>query len=793
MPTINVKGGGAASPPGGGGGKVPDNVNAMVDFMGSNKRLAMGMMEAAQSEYRLRRMLVNEAKKMADAAQKAAETIAKAAAAQEKKSTQAAEKAERQVQADRAKRAKLEEQGAMRAYRMQEDVRRKEQRERENRARLEEQGSMRVFRMQEDDRRREERELRARTQHRNKTRREALHAFGFGAIAGGAVGGFAAGDLGGILGAVGGGLGGGLGFMGGNAIGGPIGGLIGKAVGAAIGSLAGMAVNPFHSAYSAAKPFFDFQEDAYAVGRGRGQSGQGVQDALFRRGRIPQDFLAQAGLSPDAAAKALLQGPIAQGDIRETLTTFGNLTNRSGAFAGLGADAVQGVLGRGRGYGINAPTEAGTGRMQSLIDMLSEANARGFDKSKLLDSVNTSLDTLVNNSGQADIKNITQMTKELMNTGLPGGMTGATSRGIVAGNAALGQNVLSNGLTTLMLSSLLPKYNNFKTAADVAKFAGVSADKIPSTAMADILDASKNGQFNTALRLVSSPAVMGAGQLQNRINEAYPSMGLPENMRSIVTSSAGGISLSEAQVDEQRRRMGDNGMSPLDKAIMRYNGNNPDYAAKVEAIYAKKFGGQATGQFDQKIGAAGYMKRLTDAGVPAGTAAMIVKEAQRDGINPLLLASIGLQESGLNPAQGFGGVNANGTRDFGMFQINSSNRGKYPKAFQAGNVGANVAAGADILAYTMRKNGVENFSNAPNSALYAKAEAGQGDLNAAHLSAAFLVPLADKFARAVDKFTDSIERFAGSGNPDKVGHAPPVAGKTFGERVYNRAFGQISP
>ena len=622
-------------------------------------------------------------------------------------------------------------------------------------------------------------------------RRENIKAFGFGAVAGGVIGGAAAGDLGGVLGAVGGGLGGGLGSMIGNAIAPGIGGIVGRAIGAAVGSLAGVAVNPYSKVYQATKPYLNFQEDAYALGRLRGQSGLQMDRGLLNRSPAPFKFLQDVGMGPDDAAKALLSlGYVPQGDFRKTVTTIGTLANKTQAFAGLGQDAVTGLLGRAGAYGINSANETGTGRAQSTIDMLSAAVAQGFDHSRLLDSVESSLDTLVQQSGRADLEGITKLVTQTMATGLPGGITGATAKDVVSASASMGENILQNPMTSAGLTLLAAKkYNNLKTAQDVARFAGVSSpDQIDPTMMQDILSAANSGRLNTALRLASSPAVQAAGHLQTLGTESFPLTGLPADTRSIYAGNFTGLSLSASQGYNSSLRFGN--MNATDIGIMRYNGNNPGYANSVENWYSRMFGGKATSQFDPKIGKKGYLKQLLAKGIDPEVARDLVDSSAKRGLNPLLLASVGMQESHLNKNQGAGPMNRNGTFDSGIMQINSIWKKTHPEAFTS--LAGNIDVGAQWLATTLKKSG--GFGDAggsavPMEALRGRAYSQQGDINEALLSLKTLEPAARTFADAVGKFEKAVDRLMNNGvaGGNGITNNPKALTKsdsTFAERFF---------
>lgn len=772
MPRIDIRGkapgGGAGDGLGAGGGRDTSSI-AGIDTSNINlNRIGLSGQDRAKTELRLRQMvrsydqyLVQEAAKAESSLLATAERGAVAKTAIDKRQSQ--QERQRKQQSDREylnnykKLLADQEREKHKSDQREEKVRRDTARQMDREVREQ-------ARQQAREQRVEATRAASEARHSAHIRRENVRAFGFGAIAGGALGGAAAGDLGGVLGAVGGGLGGGIGSIIGNAIAPGLGGIVGKAIGSAIGSLAGVAVNPYRAAYAASKPYLDYTESTAALARrGVGPSGDGLDRMLFDHGRrIPPEWMQQIGMGPTSAAAALGGlGYAPQGNVRQTLTTISNLTNRSSAFAGLGQDAVTGLLGRGGAYGINAPTETGAGRMAGVAELLQEAVARGLDHSRILDSVEGSLDSLVTNSGRADIEGITKMTQQLMFGGTAGGLTGSTAKDIISAGRATGDNVIQNGLTSAGLTMLVSKeYGGLKTAGDVARFAGVkSPDDIDPQMMKDILSAANSGRLNTAVRLASTEAVQGAHFAQ-LAPEAFKYAGLPEDTKSIYLSNFLGSNLAAGQGYNSSLSM--KGMSALDAGIMHYNGNNPGYAASVENIYQRNFGTSATGGFDKKIGKAGYLKELIAKGVDPEVALDIVNSAEKRGLNPRLLASVGMQESHLNKKQGRGALNSNGTYDSGIMQINNNtdNLKKYPGAFTS--LAGNIDAGADLL--TNKIKGVGGFgdqggNNVALAAMRDKSINDQGNLNEAFLSLKTLEPTARMFAGSVDKFQKAVEDF----------------------------------
>ena len=429
------------------------------------------------------------------------------------------------------------------------------------------------------------------------------------------------------------------------------------------------------------------------------------------------------------------------------------------------------MLGRAGAYGINSASETGTGRAQGTVDLLTQAVARGLDSSRILEFVDGSLDSMVNQSGRADLEGITKLTQQMMMTGTAGGMTGATAKNIIAAAQAQGENVLGNTSLSAGLTMLATKeYNGLKTAKDVARWAGVkSPDQLDPKMLADVLSNANSGSLNAAIELSSTKAIQGA-HLQSLASDAFKYMGLPENKKSLWLRGALGSSLSDAQGFTSGLQF-PSGMNGLDQGIMSYNGKGPKavaYAASVENIYSKMFGGRASASFDKKIGKDGYLKKLLASGIDPEVAKDIVNSAEKRGLNPLLLASVGMQESHLNKKQGRGALNANGTYDSGIMQINNNkdNLANYPGAFKS--LAGNIDAGADLLTKKLKNKGGfgdQGSASVATAALRDKALADQGDLHEAFLSFKTLEPAARTFASAVATFENAVKEFAQGKGP----------------------------
>ena len=336
-------------------------------------------------------------------------------------------------------------------------------------------GTRRVFQMKQDERREEERELRRRQQ----VHRRFLRAASLGGAAGAIGGGAASGNLGAVAGGFGGAIGGGLGFL----LGGPIGAAIGDALGASLGFL----INPLKGPVHAAIPWYNYQLQAATLGRAMGTPWKQVQQGFYPHHQLlPWEY--KYGLDPkEALQMAMSLGVTPQGNpmaIAHALTKL----PYTGALSGLNPSSLNTFI--GTAMGAHAVGATGTGTYEaagSLERVMEVANARGFDRSRLLQSMQRSLQIMSQGGFGVNLAGMSGLytgISSMRNIGAAGG--GSMASDIIAGSAGVARNPYTNKLLMLSLMSLLPKYGNFKTAADVESFMG--GMKIPPSIMKQILE-----------------------------------------------------------------------------------------------------------------------------------------------------------------------------------------------------------------------------------------------------------------------------------------------------------------
>ena len=530
----------------------------------------------------------------------------------------------------------------------------------------------------------------------------------------------------------------------------------------AIGEAVKLAINPYAAFYGGAKPFYDYQRQAFMLGRAGGRGMESIAGQFFYGGYRGPSWMSKLDMSPQEAIQALSAlGVVPQGDYGSLAHTLavGRLLP---GFAGLGMGAVTGAASQGLGYGAAAPNTGGVqGYLTPIAQMLADASAAGMDRSKLLSSMESSLDT-ISKSGNLGISSgaITSLMMRMAAGGTPAGLSGQLTAQTVSGITGNLQNILGNPLATTLLTSQLGRFGNLRTAADVRGFVGernwsAAPPALRNAIVGQITQAAREGNFPAALDLISAN-LMGADPTR-LMDILGPTMGMVTGGRSYLAprllSGATGAPLQAAEM-----QLFTGGASQLDLGLARYNGigfnlsHGMPYPKNIAATYSRMFGGSLSAAFDPK---ADYAKRLASAGVPGKLISLFIAAGKKDQINPMLLAAIGKWESaGKWDKMGLGP-----TGDYGIMQISPDNQKRFPN-FRS--PAGNIQAGADILRWALRKSaaGTEgvDWSGAGLNVPGGTARVGKelGDLTEAAAAARTLIPLASGLTSIAKSTIDAL-------------------------------------
>lgn len=382
-------------------------------------------------------------------------------------------------------------------------------------------------------------------------RRSADARFERGALVGGAIGvALSQGNLQSAVRVVGGAAGGAIGEL--------AGGTKGGIVGALIGELIATSLNPSGPIAKAAKDAIDLQLSTYAMGRAGGFSGAGLYDAFGAGSNQAPGWERVLGMSAAQAMTSLGSlGVVPHGNPLPLARMIG-ANALSPAFAGMAGGSVEGLLGQGLGYGM-AGANAGSAAtfMQPFARVLEEASARGFDRSKLLASMEGSIDQLAK-SGALGVSStgVSDLVWRLASTGIAGGRTGALAAQTIAGVSSTLENVTQNPLTSTLLFSQMGKFGGLKTPGDVQKFVGPAAwtalnsggNAAQTARMVTMINqAAADGNMPMALTYASQLARSDPNRLQQLLG---PAMGAATGGRGYlqapILANAMGVPLSTA-------------------------------------------------------------------------------------------------------------------------------------------------------------------------------------------------------------------------------------------------------
>jgi hypothetical protein len=604
---------------------------------------------------------------------------------------------------------------------------------------LEMKGSMRVFRMKQEEHREEERELRKRQQ----TRRRFWQSVGVGGAVGGIVGNVSSGRVGGIIGAAGGAAGGGLGF----ALGGPVGAMIGEALGSALGVL----VNPLKGAYSSAKPFFDYQRQAYSLGRTMGLPGAAIQQTFYPNRHL-RSWEYNLGVGSQEALKSVQAlGVTPRGSVNPLAFVIRQL-ELSGALSGLPSSSIQGYLGTALGIGGTAPTAKGALQVGlNLETVMEKANERGFNRSRLLQSMEQSLRALSQNAFGVNASSVAGLYTGFANIRGGGAAgTGGMAASIIAGASHTASDVSRNKLALVALQTLAPKYNYWRTAADVKRFAGGAS--LPPEVVAQITSAARINPMDAEILAMAAiqgnPALVAKRYLQGTAN-LFPGE-LSHSVAPFIVSAGLGVPLTAAMgyVAQQRTSarlpLGIRLNNPLNLKTLP---GGRLWAGQLGSVGAfPQFGTQAEG-----ISAAIKNMRYLAKRDHVSTLGELIDywDLGPRAVGPKALAD---KISYLREVEKLTGWQAN-TR------LNFNNPAMLRKLLPA--MIAHEDAGYRVKRATLQQGiigagGITSLLNIPREAFHAHASVMAGDLNEAALAAESLVPLMQGVVAGLQRFAGAL-------------------------------------
>jgi hypothetical protein len=644
------------------------------------------------------------------------------------------------------------------------DLKRSEREQAQQEARVERDNTRRTARMEQREKRTELEHVRA----RNRMWRDlSIGGLAVSALGGGGVRGMA-GGIGGLAGY-------GIAKMAGAGAGAA--GLIAEIVGEIVKTL----VNPMSAAYGAAKPYFDYQTSAYSLGRYSGNSGAGIERKLYPGAYRSQPWMEELGSSAPEAIKSLSSlGVAPQGNPAE-LNQLAETLRRSSlspAFTNMAPGTVESLVGKGAGYGLTTPTAGGAeSYLKPFMHVVEEANVKGLDSSKVLESMQGSLETIAkSDSLGASPAAIAAMLRQNAMTGTPGGLTGASTLATQQGMTETLSNVTAHPSLLTALLSQIGRFGNLKSAKDVKAFIGEENYNAASPEMRDIViaQAVKAAQ---AERYPIAVGILTSAFMQSNKERAF------EILDPFVNSITGGNSdmkpgilsgLTGATQDTTRSYS----WLPkgIEAAFARYNGGgkgpgrevNVAYGKSVAEIYKKNFGiAPGSGKFDKSIGLDKYKDMLLKAGMAPDLAPEFARAGLFSETDPLSLAAIAAKESEkhgeglvskINPNVGFVHNDKYNSDDFGMMQINSANWGRYPGALRS--VSGNLATGADIFRQSLGMGTQPLPLNLPVGANRAYAEKATGDLTEANAAIHTLIPAAETAIKGLTSAIDGMTKAA---------------------------------
>lgn len=596
--------------------------------------------------------------------------------------------------------------------------------------------------------------------------------------------------IGGLVGILGGqrgfaGLAGAAGGIAGGAAAGALGLSSAKAgiIAEIVKEVAELFVNPMKFAYAAAEPYFNYQRQSFTLGRAAGVPGGTMQREFYRGtpSTIPQ-WMQDIDLDPDQAYQlAMAFGIRPQGGMSNLLQTLGR-TAKLGGFNYMDSNAVAGIARQGAAMGLTSPTGAGVqSYLVPFAQVVQEAVSKGMDQSQQVSSMQGSLEYLARSgTAAASPAAIADVIRQFAYVGTPGGLTGVTAQQAGIGALQSFQGFMGNGMLSAALFSALPKYGYLKTPGDVRKYVGeqqwAALQSGPGAAFSNKIVAQANaaaqaGNYQLALKLINDNLLGSDPRRMMEITAPF-AKAMAGGREYALSTIYGGILPGMTPQAAAQLTYGGTAPERLAEGIGLYNGPkwqtvNPDYVNQVERVYASAFGGPASAEFDDKIGIAGYTKKLIVAGVPAKFASMFAAQGQRTGVNPMLLASVAARESGGNRLSDIGKYRKSSGGDIGIMQISPMNLAKYPQA--RGSDVANIAAGADILRWTLGRTGALTPSKVelPTDAVSARMLNWATGIQESQAAANTIVPIAKDVSTIRDtliKILDKIGAFSPTPN-----------------------------
>ena len=325
------------------------------------------------------------------------------------------------------------------------------------------------------------------------------------------------------IGAIVGSVGGGAGFSGfarvaGGALGGGIAGLAGASrysaglIAEVVGEVMSLVVNPLGAVGGAAQPFYQFQNKAFAFGGGRD-----LERVLFPSGadigvKTPP-WMKQLGVTNENALQSMEQfGIPVQGDQAKFIANMRLLSLQRGT-RNLPTGAIEGFERQLTGLGLQGPNAASlqNENTRAMLTVLTEANTKGLDNSKLLASMASSLSILESSSAAgASVGAMRDLLRMGIAGGTPGGVSGANAAASAQGVAANFSNILRNPMMTMSLMQFAEGHGGLRSEGSVKALIGDEMfNSLKSTAsgratIASAIQAAQQGYVASAIDLLSA-------------------------------------------------------------------------------------------------------------------------------------------------------------------------------------------------------------------------------------------------------------------------------------------------
>ncbi len=452
----------------------------------------------------------------------------------------------------------------------------------------------------------------------------------------------------------------------------------------------------------------DYTVEAMSLSRAALQPGMGAYNEFYRGENMYDPRMARVGLGPRQAIQSLQSlgvVPTDQSSYVDLATTM-RAFSISSAFTGMKAGTVEGLVGQAMGQGNLSSTGAGTGYyLNTFAKYMEEATARGMDRSKLLESMQSSMDIVAKSNAMGiSTEAIQDLTFRMMQSGIQGGRTGQAAMDITAGITGTMSNIMGNKLSSTMLMTQLPQFGNLKTAADVQAFVGKKA----WAASGSTTEGQAHRDFVT--QMATQAAAMGnmplAMQYAMEIAKSDPGR-LPALLGGPLGMAAGGnaallapllMQAENISFSEATAQIAQAGLGPTSPGIS---------GRQVMGLTSGRGMGVAGSMmtYDSNVSDSVYLAKLQSMGISPEAAKAILEGAKASNTNPYMLAAIGKQESGNNPNQGWNNpdpsLGKNQKVSYGPMQINRMNWRDYPGGSQTG--AANYEAGGALFQDLLRQ------------------------------------------------------------------------------------------